>query len=206
MNDQHAHTKRTYSISDYDPNWITKFESIKDFISQVFAHKALQIEHVGSTSIQGMKAKPLIDVLVIVEDINDMFQETRTMIDAGYEWSENHIAPNTLLFYKTDTHGEKSENIHVCEAHSSKAHQLILMRDFLRTFPEKAKEYALNNDIWHRTDENILLLSNSAIERKISIPKQVCSCDFFKSYKICSHILAAEEKYPDISFNVQNKF
>ena len=142
MNDQHAHTKRTYSISDYDPNWITKFESIKDFISQVFAHKALQIEHVGSTSIQGMKAKPLIDVLVIVEDINDMFQETRTMIDAGYEWSENHIAPNTLLFYKTDTHGEKSENIHVCEAHSSKAHQLILMRDFLRTFPEKAKEYA----------------------------------------------------------------
>ena len=51
---------------DYDPNWVNQFNSIKQFLMEIFGNKAIQIEHVGSTSIPGMKAKPLIDVLVIV--------------------------------------------------------------------------------------------------------------------------------------------
>lgn len=134
--------KRKYSISEYDPNWIIKFESIKILISEIFGDKALQIEHVGSTSIPGMKAKPLIDVLIIVKDIKDLSQETLRMVDIGYEWGENYIAPNTLLFFRTGPNGEKLENIHVCESGASKARQFLVMRDFFRTHPEKAKEYA----------------------------------------------------------------
>lgn len=134
--------KRKYSISEYDPNWVTKFESIKKLISEIFGDKALQIEHVGSTSIPDMKAKPLIDVLIIVKDVKNLSQETLAMIDSGYEWGENYIAPGTLLFFKTGPDGEKLENIHVCKVGAPKARQFLIMRDFFRTFPEKAKQYA----------------------------------------------------------------
>ncbi|OIP65489.1 MAG: hypothetical protein COV32_03285 [Candidatus Yonathbacteria bacterium CG10_big_fil_rev_8_21_14_0_10_43_136] len=66
---------RKYSLSDYDPNWVLKFASIKDLLIKVFGDKALKIEHVGSTSIPGMTAKPLIDVLVLVEKLEEFEKE-----------------------------------------------------------------------------------------------------------------------------------
>ncbi len=142
MKELDKNIKRKYSVSDYDSTWISKFESIKDFIFRTFKEKALHIEHIGSTSIPGMKAKPIIDVLIIVKDVQDLQQETIEMVGAGYEWGENYIAPNTLIFFKTGPHEEKLENIHVCLGDSPKAKQFLIMRDFFRAFPEKAKAYS----------------------------------------------------------------
>ena len=70
---------RKYSLSEYDLNWISKFNSIKELLLKVFGDKALKIEHVGSTSVQGMRAKPLIDILVVVEKLEPF--EKRKRID-----------------------------------------------------------------------------------------------------------------------------
>ncbi len=142
MSELNKNIKRKYSISEYDPNWTKQFNSIKDFLSEVFGSKAIRIEHVGSTSIPGMKAKPLIDVLVVVEKMEDFPEQKNKMILAGYEWGENYIAPNTLIFFKFGHDGEKLENIHVCEHDAPKAKQFLVMRDFFRAFPEKAKAYS----------------------------------------------------------------
>jgi GrpB-like predicted nucleotidyltransferase (UPF0157 family) len=142
MKELDKNLKRKYSVSEYDPSWVGKFESIKEFASGIFRDKALCIEHIGSTSIPGIKAKPLIDVLVIVKDIKDLRQETSKMVEVGYEWGENYVAPNTLIFFKLGADGEKVENIHVCEEGAPKAKLFLLMRDFLRAFPDKAKEYS----------------------------------------------------------------
>ena len=142
MKELDKNIKRKYSISEYDPNWINQFNVIKNFLITVFGNKAIQIEHVGSTSIPGMKAKPLIDILVIVEKIEDFIDEKNKMISAGYEWGENYIAPNTLIFFKLGSDGEKLENIHVCEKNTPKARQFLVMRNFFRNHPEKAKEYS----------------------------------------------------------------
>lgn len=133
---------RTYFFRDYDPNWIVQFESIKQTIGNAFGPKALRIEHVGSTSIPGMQAKPIIDALIIVDDVHDLAKETQSMVEAGYEWGENYIAPDTLIFFKTGPDGEKLENIHVCQQDSYKAKQFLVMRDFFRAFPEKAQAYS----------------------------------------------------------------
>lgn len=132
---------RKYSLSEYDPNWISKFNSIKDLILEIFDDKAVKIEHVGSTSIEGMVAKPLIDVLVIVEKLEQLEKEKDLMIKTGYEWCyyEN---PDGLVFFKLSPNGEKLENIHMCEESSPKVRQFIVIRDYLRTHPEKAKEYS----------------------------------------------------------------
>lgn len=142
MKELDKNIKRKYSISEYDPSWVAKFESIKKAVSEIFADKALKIEHIGSTSIPGMKAKPLIDVLIVVKDIKGLVQETFEMVGRGYEWGEGYIAPDTLIFFKTGPDGDKLENIHVCEINAPKARQFLVMRDFFRSFPQKAKQYA----------------------------------------------------------------
>jgi len=134
--------KRKYLLEPYNPEWVNQFEVIKNNIQDVFKEKALQIEHVGSTSIPGMFAKPLIDILIIVENIDDLLEETEKMQSLGYLYGKEYIEPRSLLFFKMTDEEQKLENIHVCEKDSPKTKQFIAMRDFFRTFPEKAKEYS----------------------------------------------------------------
>lgn len=133
---------RKYAIEPYNPEWANQFELIKKDILSAFGDLALEIEHIGSTSIPGMWAKPLIDVMVIVENIESLFHATESMKSMGYECGENYIAPRTMIFYKTGKDDQKLINIHVCEPNSYKIKQFIALRDFLRTFPEKAQEYS----------------------------------------------------------------
>ena len=134
--------KRKYSLSEYDPEWTHRFSAIRKLLSEVFSDQAITIEHVGSTAIPGMTAKPIIDVLVMVSQMELFTEQKELMTKAGYEWGENYIAPNTLLFFKTRSDGEKLENIHVCEANAPKVRQFMVLRDFLRVHPEKVKEYS----------------------------------------------------------------
>jgi GrpB-like predicted nucleotidyltransferase (UPF0157 family) len=142
MNQLDKNLKRKYSLSEHSPDWPLRFSVIKGFLSEVFKDKAVSIEHVGSTAVAGMVAKPIIDVLVVVKKMESFEEQKELMVNAGYEWGENYIAPNTLLFFKMRSDGEKLENIHVCEADAPKARQFIVMRDYLRLHPEKVKEYS----------------------------------------------------------------
>src|SRR5437870_2692130 len=103
--------KQLYSVREYDPEWVPKFENIRFFLKDIFKEKAVAIEHVGSTSVPDMKAKPLIDVLITVEKMEAFGEERRIMIDRGYVSVDNYIAPDSILFYKEE-HGAKSENVH----------------------------------------------------------------------------------------------
>ncbi|MEK7228130.1 MAG: GrpB family protein [Patescibacteria group bacterium] len=134
--------KRKYLLEQYNPEWVEQFEVIKKRVEDVFGEKALSIEHVGSTSIHGMFAKPLIDVLVSVENIENLQGETGGMESLGYLHGRDYIEPRSLLFFKMTDEEQKLENIHVCEKGSAKTKQFLIMRDFFRAFPDKAKEYS----------------------------------------------------------------
>jgi len=134
--------KRKYLFEPYNPDWVNQFQNIKKNLGLVFGEKALQIEHVGSTSIPGMFAKPLIDILIIVKNIDDLSEETLKMESLNYLYGKDYIEPRSILFFKTTDEDQKLENIHVCEKDSQKTKQFLIMRDFFRTFPEKAKEYS----------------------------------------------------------------
>lgn len=72
-------TKRLYFIEPYDPKWIDRFNNIKNKLQRVFP-EALNIEHIGSTSIKGMFAKPCIDILIIVSKISPFFNKKEEII------------------------------------------------------------------------------------------------------------------------------
>ncbi len=133
---------RPYSIQEYDPTWPTQFADIRNLLEEVFAMHSIEIEHIGSTSIPGIKAKPLIDILVIVDKMTEFEDEKKMMEEYEYKWGENYIEPNSIIFYKEGIDGKKIENIHVCLRGSPKAIQFITTRDYLRVHPARAAAYS----------------------------------------------------------------
>src|SRR5882672_8391596 len=71
-------------IADYDPQWPGIFQSEADSIRSALGAAALRIEHVGSTSVPGLAAKPIIDMLLIVADSADESSYRESMEKAGY--------------------------------------------------------------------------------------------------------------------------
>ncbi|MHA3772591.1 GrpB family protein [Verrucomicrobiota bacterium sgz303538] len=90
--------KREIVIADYDPLWPGKFQKHAAIISQALGRKALVIEHVGSTSVPGLAAKPIIDIDVVVEDSSNEAAYLPDLVGAGYvlrvrepDWHEHRM-------------------------------------------------------------------------------------------------------------------
>ncbi|WP_395740866.1 GrpB family protein [Prosthecobacter sp.] len=125
--------KRKIVIVDYDPDWPAKFERHAAILAQALGPKALIIEHVGSTSVPGLAAKPIIDIDVIVADSADEPAYLEAFVAAGYvlrvrepDWHEHRM-------FRTQ---ELDVHIHVfspgCEEHT----RHVTFRNWLRTHPE----------------------------------------------------------------------
>jgi GrpB-like predicted nucleotidyltransferase (UPF0157 family) len=132
--------KRKYTI----PEWNNVFQEYKKEIEEIFGDTILEIHHIGSTSIPGMAAKPLIDILILVSDIDDLDTETKKMAEHGYFWGRDYIEKDTLIFFKTEDSDQASEkivNIHVCEPENAKAAQFLVMKEYMLAHPDKVQEY-----------------------------------------------------------------
>ena len=77
--------KRDIAIADYDSTWPARFQHEQERIRQAFGAILLRIEHIGSTAVPGLAAKPVIDVLVTVEDPDDESTLLPAFNSAGYE-------------------------------------------------------------------------------------------------------------------------
>ena len=129
-----------YKFVSYNLEWPKRFKEMETMLKDIFAEKAITIEHIGSTSVPGMDAKPLVDVLVIVNDATDLLEEKEKLVSLGYIARENVLEPKSFLFEKI-VDEQKIENIHVFEPGTPSVNQFIHVRDYLRAHPERAQEY-----------------------------------------------------------------
>ena len=90
--------KRDIIIVNYDPTWPAKFEMHRGIITKTLGDAALQIEHIGSTSVPGLAAKPIVDILVVVSDSADESRYLPQLTAAGYvlrlrepHWNEHRM-------------------------------------------------------------------------------------------------------------------
>ena len=139
MNEYHT-TNAEYALEDYDPHWKVKFEEMKVMLQGVFGAKALQIEHVGSTSVEGMKAKPVIDALVVVSDMGDISMEKKELEKLGYIYRNDYVAESSLFMCKEEG-SRRLENIHIMPEGHERIATFIDKRDYLRAHPEEARRY-----------------------------------------------------------------
>jgi len=132
---------RKYTVVSYDAGWPELFESVRKELELVFGDEAKAIEHVGSTAVPGMSAKPTIDVLVVVKDVLEVDKLNEKMKELGYDAYGEYVGKGGRFFAKEEE-GERIVNVHCFPAEHPKVRDLIGMRDYLRTYEEESRAYA----------------------------------------------------------------
>lgn len=129
-------------VLPYDSAWKTAFEQIRKEIEQVIGDLIMDIEHVGSTSVEGMSAKPCIDLDVVIPDYN-VFDDVVDRLKAiGYfHEGDLGIKGREAFRYSGKPHLQ-THHLYVCPQDSGELHRHITFRNFLRTHPEAVKRYS----------------------------------------------------------------
>ena len=135
-------TKRVMVVP-YDEVWKNAFEEIKTEIEAEIGDLMLGIEHVGSTSVKGMSAKPCIDIDVVIRDYS-VFDAVVQKLDAiGYIHEGDLGIKDREAFKYADKPHLMTHHLYVCPRDSEELHRHIVFRDFLRKNPEAVKEYSM---------------------------------------------------------------
>jgi putative glutamine amidotransferase len=131
---------RSYAIASYDPGWPTRFEMETSSIRSALGDQVVRIEHVGSTSVPGLAAKPTVDIQVSVRSMTPRSAYVEPLVRIGYRWA---IDPWTdeHEFFSREEDGERAFHVHVCATKSEWEHRHLVFRDWLRTHPEDATAY-----------------------------------------------------------------
>jgi len=139
--------KDKIDLVPYDPNWPNQFDKEKAHLLACLPSGLIsRIEHYGSTSMPGMTAKPVVDMLVEVQDLNVVRREVPPILEAqGYDYFWRPIGnidepPYYAWFIKRDADGSRTHHIHMVER-DSRLWEGIDFRDYIRAHPEQAEAY-----------------------------------------------------------------
>ena len=134
----------------HDPAWADAYESAADEIRAALGATALRVEHVGSTAIAGIVAKPRIDVLIVVETYDPDAVYRKPLTSLGYAY--DHRDELHVLF-KGSRDGTPF-NLHVVERDAEEATRMVVFRDYLRSHPDEARRYEdLKKDLAERSSD-----------------------------------------------------
>jgi len=128
-------------IVPYDGGWPALFEAEAASLRDAMGSAALRIEHVGSTSVPGLAAKPVIDIQVSVASLATPGADAQTLARLGY--SHVPLGPFDLVypFFRKPAAHPGTHHLHLCVLGSVQEQRHLLFRDYLRSHPQVAAEY-----------------------------------------------------------------
>lgn len=125
-------------LAPHDPRWNTLYLEEKEKLVGLWKDKALDIQHVGSTSIPNILAKPILDIVIGVEDLSASDAMQPAMAGIGYDYPRDVGIPADLIYGKGTP---RTHLVHVVVLNSSQWHQYIVFRDTLCAHPSIAAAY-----------------------------------------------------------------
>jgi GrpB-like predicted nucleotidyltransferase (UPF0157 family) len=135
-----------------DPRWPAYFDEAKLGLSEVLGRYALDIQHVGSTAIPGIIAKPVIDIAIAIEQYPLPDEVLAAVAALGYTFLGEYGIPHRHLFYRRDP--PVGYNIHINELANDEFQRHVLFRDYMRSNPDAAREYEdLKRELAARYDD-----------------------------------------------------
>jgi GrpB-like predicted nucleotidyltransferase (UPF0157 family) len=139
-------------LSDYDPNWPAQFEAERRHLMQTLPGAFIAIEHIGSTAVPGMRAKPLIDMLAGVSSMDEAFALHAVIEKAGYVTPGSfNESLTTRQWFMRQKDGHRTHHLHVVVHDSDEWRLRVGFRDRLRCDPELRASYeALKQDLARR--------------------------------------------------------
>jgi len=129
-------------VLPYDRTWKSDFEEIKAEIENVIGDFIIGIEHVGSTSVEGMSAKPCIDLDVIIEDYSVFDTVVSKLESIGYIHEGDLGIKDREAFKYSDKPHLKTHHLYVCPQYSEELHRHMSFRDYLRSHPQAVRKYS----------------------------------------------------------------
>jgi GrpB-like predicted nucleotidyltransferase (UPF0157 family) len=128
-------------IVDYDPQWPELFGREAVRIQAALGHRALRIEHAGSTAVPGLVAKPIIDMLLVVIDSADEDAYVRDLVAAGYVL---HIREINWFEHRMFNGPDTEINLHAFSSGCPEIDRMLMFRDWLRSNAADRDLYARN--------------------------------------------------------------
>lgn len=129
-------------VLPYDKAWNSAFEDIKKEIENALGGLIIGVEHVGSTSVEGMSAKPCIDLDVIISDYSLFDAVVKKLSAIGYIHEGDLGIKDREAFKYSDKPHLMTHHLYVCPQYSEELRRHITFRDFLRTNPEAVRQYS----------------------------------------------------------------
>lgn len=129
-------------VVPHNSQWKAAFETEARFIAAVLAENLVVIHHIGSTAIPGIYAKPIIDLLVEVRDLNLVTEKTLAMEQLGYQARGEFGIIGRRYFCKENPPGIRTYNVHVYQASSPEIKRHLAFRDYLIAHPQDAEQYS----------------------------------------------------------------
>ncbi len=125
-------------LSKYDAGWPEMFTQEKSILAKAIGEKILSIHHIGSTAVQGLGGKPIIDIMVAVNKLEDGLDLICALGELNYCYESNDSTEKRLFFRKGMP---RTHHLHIVEKDSFAFHKHLLFRDYLRTHSNIAAEY-----------------------------------------------------------------
>jgi GrpB-like predicted nucleotidyltransferase (UPF0157 family) len=143
------------AVVAYDPGWPALFEQLRRSIWPAVADVATSIEHVGSTSVPGLVAKPVIDISVVVQTADDVPAAISRLAGLGYSHTGNLGVEQREAFHSP--HHAPRHHLYLCPRDSLALRNHLAVRDHLRTHPDDAAHYgALKQQLAEQYPDDIV--------------------------------------------------
>ena len=130
---------RTIVVCDYDPAWPVTFETLRTRVAAAMGDLALAIEHVGSTSVPGLAAKPVVDMTIVVSTASVMGALIDRLAAIGYRHRGDLGVPGREAFDRPE--GTPDHHLYACVAGNDGLRNHLALRDHLRGNPSAARAY-----------------------------------------------------------------
>ncbi|HEY3273535.1 MAG TPA: GrpB family protein [Methanocella sp.] len=129
----------TVRVLPHDPAWKDEYHREAQKLREILDDEISEIHHIGSTSVPGLPAKPVIDILIGVRKIEDIDRYNDAMVRAGYEARGEYGIPGRRFFTKGIP--ERTHNVHIFQADDPGFKRHLNFRDYLIAHQDSAQKY-----------------------------------------------------------------
>ncbi|WP_299072415.1 GrpB family protein [uncultured Paraglaciecola sp.] len=158
---------RVVEVVDYDPNWKNTFETERILLAKAIGINAVKIEHIGSTSVVGLTAKPVIDILIEVVDLKELDNAAENIEALGYTIKGENGISGRRYFQKGGN--QRSHHVHAFQANDFHLHRHRAFKEYLIAHSAIALEYgSLKKEAVPKSENDIniyMSLKNSFIQK-----------------------------------------
>jgi len=132
---------RRVTVVPYDTRWSRLFEEEADELAAIFGEEIVGIHHIGSTAIPGIYAKPIVDILVEVREIDKIEALNLEMAERGCV-PQGEFGIRARRFFIKGSEGRRTHHVHVFQTGDAEVERHLAFRDYLRVHPKEAQAYS----------------------------------------------------------------